>query len=152
MQWRCGLLLFLAGVIGCSGGAGGKPMPKLYSVSGILTIKGKPTPEVAVQLMPIDPTAKDARPASGITGADGRFIVSTNGKLGAVPGKYKVVLGAVSLKPMTLEDHAKISGAGTKTRGMPKPPQPFPDAWTNPKTSPLEHEVTTSATDLPIEI
>ncbi|MDP1798495.1 MAG: hypothetical protein Q8K78_13465 [Planctomycetaceae bacterium] len=116
-----------------------------------MTIGDKPVSDIAVQLMPVD-MKSEARPAAGITGTDGRFVMSTNGKLGAAKGKYKVVLGSVSTKPMTLEDHAKISGAGVKSKGMPKPATPFPEAWTRASSSPLEHEVVDKSTTIEIKI
>ncbi len=149
MRCACCLLL-LATVVGCSE-TGASKAPPLFSVSGILTIGDKPTPDVAVQLMPMDVNS-GARPASGITGSDGRFVVSTNGKLGAAKGKYKVVLGVVSSKPMSHEDYKKISGDGTKAKGMPKAAAPFPDSWTRPNSSPLEHEVVDKSTTVEIKI
>lgn len=144
-------LLLLASVLGC-GQASGPALPKLYGVSGILTIGDKPAPDIAVQLIPID-TKSEARPAAGTTGTDGRFVMSTNGKLGATPGKYKVVLGAfTSSKPLSHEEYAKISGAGVKTKGMPKPKTPFPEAWTRPSSSPLEHEVVDKSTTIEITL
>lgn len=148
MLRACSFLL-LAAVVGCA--QSGPPGPALFSVSGILTIGDKPTADVAVQLMPMDVNS-GARPASGITGSDGRFTVSTNGKLGAAKGKYKVVLGSVSLEPMSHEDYKKISGDGVKTKGMPKAKTPFPEAWSRPNSSPLEHEVVDKATTIEIKI
>lgn len=141
--------LALLGFVGCA--PAGPPLPDLYSVSGILTIADKPVPDVAVQLLPTDVNS-GARPASGITGSDGKFTVSTNGKLGAAKGKYKVVLGVVDSKPMSHEDYKKISGDGVKSKGMPKPKLPFPEAWSRAVSSPLEHEVVDKATTLEIKI
>ncbi len=142
-------LLLLASVVGCA--QSGPPAPPLFGVSGILTIGDKPTPDVAVQLMPMDVNS-GARPASGITGSDGRFVVATNGKLGAAKGKYKVVLGSVSTQPMSHEDFKKISGDGVKRKGMPKATMPFPESWSRPNTSPLEHEVVDKSTTIEIKI
>lgn len=150
---RCASMLLtgilLVELVGC-GGAEGPPPPKLYGVSGTLTEGDKPMPNINVTLMPVDPAAF---PATGVTGADGKFVVSTNGRLGAMPGKYKVVLMAAAKSgPTTIKDLEQISGAGVKTKGMPKLKTPFPESWTRPETTPLEHEVVDKSTTLDINL
>lgn len=149
---RCASMLLtgilVAQFVGC-GGAEGPPPPKLYGVSGTLTQGDKPVSNITVTLMPVDPAAL---PATGTTGADGKFVVSTNGRLGAMPGKYKVVLMTAKSEPTTIKDLEQISGAGAKIKGMPKPKTPFPESWTRAETTPLEHEVVDKSTTLDINL
>jgi hypothetical protein len=78
--------LMLAG-LGCGSGA-----TKLYKVSGKVTLDGKPVSEATVEFEPLDP-AGGQKPASGRTGSDGTFSLSTNTSGdGAVAGKYKVTI------------------------------------------------------------
>ena len=68
-------------IAGCSSGSG----PKLASADGVLTYKGKPLAGATVMLVP------DKGPfAMGVTGADGKFTVSTGGNRGVVVGLVKV--------------------------------------------------------------
>ena len=142
-QMRSLFSLLLVSSIACS--SGGPPPPKLYSVTGTLKLDGKPLVDTQVMLMPEDMTSK-AQPCSGRSDADGKFKIATNGNRGATVGKYKVVLGSsvvTSTKgPMTIEESMKISAAGVKSKGMPKPKFDFPKEWSNPKTSPKTVEVT----------
>ena len=143
------ILLLCICIAGCS--SAGPPAPTLFGVSGILTQGDKPIPDVSVQLVPEDPSSA-ILPASGITGTDGKFTVSTNGKLGAMKGKYKVVLMMATTKPQTMQDLEKLSGAGVKTGGMPKTKTPFPESWTRPETSPMQHEVVDKSTTVDIKL
>lgn len=152
MRSLTGLLLLLLFVPGCS--SPGVAPPKLYPVTGNLKVDGKPLEGVTVQLMPADPQST-AQPCSGVSTKEGDFVIRTNGDRGATAGKFKVVLGGAAIVqegPVSVEEAAKISGAGTRFGGMPKPKYPFPMEWTNPKTTPKTVEVVDQAVVVNIDI
>jgi len=77
------LLSFLAAP-GCSGS--GNPV----KVEGIVTLDGKPLPDAGISLTPED---GHGPPASGMSGADGTFRLTTfSSGDGAFPGTYKVIV------------------------------------------------------------
>ena len=81
---------FLLAGAGCGGG-----VARLYKVSGKVTLDGQPVSEATVQFEPIDP-AGGQKPASGRTGRDGTFSLTTNTSGdGAMAGKYKVAIKKV---------------------------------------------------------
>ena len=59
--------LLCAGFTGCSGG--GADYPDLGTVSGVVTVDGKPTGNILVQFSPVD----GGRTAVGLTDASGRY-------------------------------------------------------------------------------
>jgi hypothetical protein len=78
-----GLVLFglLTGV-GCGKG-------KTVKVEGVVTLDNQPVEGAMVRFVPVDPAA--GQPASGITGSDGHFRLTTRSPNdGAMPGEYKV--------------------------------------------------------------
>jgi hypothetical protein len=74
-----------------------------YPVSGAITLNGKQLPESATVSVLFKPdTAKgNTSPFEpvGIVDENGQFTVKTNGKEGAPPGWYKVVVSAFSGQP-----------------------------------------------------
>ncbi len=70
---------------GC--GEGG---PALVSVSGTVTINGKPLEGAIVQFVPDPAVNKEGRTAEDITGPEGNYKLMTGGRSGIVPGKYNV--------------------------------------------------------------
>jgi hypothetical protein len=71
-------------VPGCSGE--GRPV----KVNGVVTLDGKPLSDAVVRFIPED---KNGREATGVTGADGTFRLSTfRSHDGALPGQYKVTV------------------------------------------------------------
>ena len=82
--------LLLAGVVGC----GGEPDPPV-PVSGKVLYGGKPVEGATVTFLP----AESGRSASGKTGADGAFTLTTNKTNdGAKPGEYVVTIAKVEAK------------------------------------------------------
>jgi len=81
LQSFVSLLAALSLSAGC--GSGG---PEIASVSGRVTMDGKPLPDATVLFVP-----ENGRPAGGRTDADGRYSLNfTEGRLGAIPGKSSV--------------------------------------------------------------
>lgn len=143
--------LVLLCAFGCSGGKDAPP--SLYPVTGTVVVEGKPLADTMVQLIPVDLTSK-ARPGSGTTDAEGKFVIRTNGDKGATAGKFKVVLGTGAQPPkqMSLEEATKMSGQYAKSGGIPQVKPPFPKEWADPKTSPKEVEVTNQAVVVNVDI
>jgi hypothetical protein len=85
--------LFLIG-LGCSGNA-----YQLASVSGHVTLNGKPVVNATVSFLPIGSKGKDPGPGSyGKTDANGRYKLKVveNDKNGAVVGKHRVSISTQS--------------------------------------------------------
>lgn len=88
MTRRTLFALTWAAVTLLASGCGGKN--KLHKVDGVVTYKGEPLAGATVQFIPQE--GKGA-PASGVTGDDGSFRLTTfNTGDGAKPGDYKVVI------------------------------------------------------------
>jgi len=125
-----GLLLLLAG-----SGCGGKPKgPDFVLVTGTVVYKNAPLTDVNVTFLP------EAGPAAtGKTGADGKFSLSTNGQAGAVAGKHKVGVTSSEIPPMPGTVPAK---------SIPAPA--FPAKFGDPARSGIE--VTVAKDGPPVEI
>jgi hypothetical protein len=98
------LACLLAAPLGCdSSGVG-----TTYPVAGSITLDGKPftAPTVTVLFKP-DPTKGNTTSFEPVGTVDehGRYTVRTNGRDGAPPGWYKVVVTAFSGRP----EHSKIT-------------------------------------------
>ena len=87
-------VMFLLGII--SIGCGGTALPggvrlKTYPVSGIVKVDGEPKPKVKITFTPQAETSKLKVNALGISGADGKFQVTTyEGGDGLPAGTYKL--------------------------------------------------------------
>ena len=99
----------IAMLVGC--GEGG---PATSAVTGKVTIGGQPAADVLVTFQPTDSSMEAA---SGRTGADGSYTLTTGaqGKPGAMAGSYKVVLQPQSSSAV---DEAAYAGGG----GQSAPP------------------------------
>jgi hypothetical protein len=109
-------------------GCGRKPGEVMYPVKGRITLDGKPLPRGSVSL----------RPASGLPGHQptgviepaGEYTIYTNGRQGAPPGGYKVVVFATE---------ATTSPDGTARPGLPK--SLIPIRYNQPDQSSLRLDV-----------
>jgi hypothetical protein len=89
---RCLTLGAIAAALMLAGSGCGSGAAKLYKVSGKVTLDGAPVSEATVEFEPIDPTGGQ-KTASGRTGSDGTFSLTTNTSGdGAMAGKYKVAI------------------------------------------------------------
>ena len=78
------LIAAIAMMVGCGDGYSGPPVG---SVSGTVTINGKPAPDVVVEFTPTD----GGRGSSGTTDESGQYqLIYTTNKLGAQVGKHTV--------------------------------------------------------------
>ena len=126
--------------------------PKVYQVTGSVTIGGQPAPnEVTVNFQPVDP--KGILASGTVNNGTYELYSGTEGKKGAPAGKYKVYLmfntsaqGAAAMEAM--------KGGGASGGPPAAPAAPFPAEYGSASTSPLaEVEVKTSGSnkiDVPI--
>lgn len=140
------LLLFssLSTFIGCSGDS---DLPDTVAAGGTVTYKGEPVAGAQVVFR-----VEGGRPATGITGPDGRFALSTFGDQdGAIPGDHvvtvvktlKVGVSDGSTDPSqadTMEEAAAASDR-QKTAGAQENQSIIPTRYSNPETSRLEFTV-----------
>ena len=76
----------LVGAAGCSGG------PEYAPVSGVVTLDGKPYPKAVVSFQPIGTgdNPNPGRGSSAYTDENGRFVLTSDDKDGALVGKHTV--------------------------------------------------------------
>jgi hypothetical protein len=99
-------------LVGCGGGP--DDVPDIAPVSGIVTVKGQPKGDLNVTFYP----ESGGRPASGITGPDGKFTLTTlNTGDGAPVGTNKVAITG------------STADAQYGADGPPQPGQPGYEAW-----------------------
>ncbi len=145
VQWSLALLgaLCLVGLVGCSPASSG---PSTAPVKGTLTIDGQPANNVQITFSPVD----SSLPAASGNVANGSFELRSGreGKPGAAPGRYKVVLAAVG-GPLTGD---AAMAAYKKAGGPPKVEATFPEKYSKAETSDKEVEVKSGSNDIKIEI
>jgi hypothetical protein len=78
-------LLAASGLSGCGGG------PKLVSVTGTVLLNGKPFKDAEIVFVP-DSSNKDGLAGGDKTGPEGNYTAMSAGRIGLVPGKYKVLI------------------------------------------------------------
>jgi hypothetical protein len=111
------VLLPLLAFLGCDG------KPGLSKVAGKVTLDGQPLPNVSVQFISEDGSGA---PASGVTGADGSFRLTTfSTGDGARPGTYKVVVQAIdetasAVGLVNSDDPKALMEAMKKAKDAPK--------------------------------
>ena len=119
----CGLLLMT--LAGCGDGR-----PHRVPVAGQVLIDGKPLTQGAIRLI-----CKNARPATGTIGPDGRFRLGTYEQDdGCVPGRHQVVIAALEI----------LDGSSQKWHA--------PKKYAQPATSGLNVEITEPTDSLLIEL
>lgn len=158
-------MLFM--LTGCGGG------PAVYSITGKVTIGGKPAEGVRISFMPTDAAGIVA---TGVVNADGTYKVYSllpeqqTASEGALPGQYKVVLAAGAGGGMqqptftTSEGSApSVSGGaagsqpyGAAGSGPTQPPgsgePPFPKEYLSAESSPKSFEVVAGANECNLEL
>lgn len=123
--------LFVAFSVGCGG-------PSMYPVSGSIKYKGEPVADARVLFTPTG--SGDAKPASGVTDAQGNFSLTTDKPGdGAMAGDYTVSV-------------TKTAESKEGDYSAPPPP-PFPEKYTNPTGSDLKASVKADGTNnFPLEL
>jgi hypothetical protein len=138
-----GALVLAALSCGCQG--------RPTKVEGIVTLDGKPVEGATVTFLPKDGSG---RSASGLTGSDGVFHLTTfNTGDGALPGTYKVTVtihesvtgsgppntsSPDSMKKIMMEGFKK---SDTEARGKSKKPSPIPAVYREVRSTPLQYQV-----------
>lgn len=95
-------------------GCGGGESYDLVTVSGRVTLDGKPLANVRVGFQPASGKADPGPGSAGVTDVDGRYtlrVVSASNKKGAVPGKHVVRMSVVSEQDSA--DDADASASST---------------------------------------
>lgn len=113
--------LIVIALVGCSDGG-----PKLEPLTGKVMRDGKPMTNVSISLVPV----ASGLAAIGTADSSGNIKVQTNGRNGAMIGKYKVGI-TEPIREMT--PAALASGS--------PPPVSFDPKFESPQTSGIEHEV-----------
>jgi len=154
---RKGAVVFfaLAGLVMLAG-CGGDPQigGKVYPVKGKLTVGGQPAADVSVNLYPND---KSLPIASGTTKPDGTFqVFNSDGREGAMAGKYKVVLKQNQSKEAAKAAYASASSggggaAGGPTQG-PTAATNLPEAYLKQETTPKEVDIVAGDNDLKLDL
>ncbi len=86
MVWSVALIVFLSG---CGADTGLKLVP----VSGTVRLDGQPLPRGSITLRP-ESTKDGWEQPTGSIEADGTYVIYTQGRAGAPPGRYRVVIFA----------------------------------------------------------
>lgn len=105
-------IVVLALGIGCSAGCNGGE--ETVPVDGTVTLDAQPLPDVYVIFYPANSELTAQKRYTGLTDAQGRFIMRGEAEAGGVPpGKYQVTLTTAVAKP-------------TDTETTPLPPERVP--------------------------
>jgi hypothetical protein len=145
------LALSICLMAGC--GPGG---PATIPVTGKVTKGGAGLPNVRVTLVD---TKNAANISTGTSDANGDFTLfyGAQGKQGAVPGKYKVVLsgGGTGGPTITMSADGKSStygGGNRQNQGKPVVQLPYDEKWTRQETTPQEVEVKSGMAALEVKV
>ena len=134
-----------AALAGCGGNSKG---PELARVQGTVSFKGQPLKNATVVFFPNQP---GARPASGITGENGRFELMTEvpGD-GVVKGQHRVSITAREAAPeLSLEQQSALS---LTTEGAPVGKPLIPEKYFRFETSGLTTEIKSGANTTNFEL
>lgn len=139
-------LLLTLSFLGLGCGGGGPVKPKLYPVTGKVTVGGKPLTDCTIGFASL-PGAADVRGYSSPLNQNGEYSLTDqqDGKSGAAAGKYKVTL---TLSPEAAKK-AMMSGAGQPGYSATTA---FPPEYTSVETSPREVEVKAESNTINIEL
>jgi len=140
-------VVFLCLVIaGCGGPSG----PDLVECSGTVTFKGDPLAGATVTFMvPNSPIAM------GVTGSDGKFVITTGGRPGAPVGDAKVGVVKITaaqeaMQTASPDDMRKMAetamAKGNKSQTYEMPKSEIPEKYTNPQSSGLTATISTDPT------
>ena len=122
------LLAILA--LGCSA-----DIPPMSEVTGLITIQGKPLPEVAVMFLPNKIEGEKRPPSSAITDSEGRYSLIYSMPNPSNAGKPSRGSGAV------LGSHRVVVTDYKMMNEMLPPPGRIPKKFHDEKTTPLKFEV-----------
>jgi len=118
-------LAFAFACLGCGG-----TNDALSPVRGRITLDGQPLPRGSVSLRPV--SAGSTHQPTGMIEPAGEFVIYTNGRAGALPGQYHVVVFATE---------GTTAADGAARPGLPK--SLIPTRYNQPDQTPLLLEVVT---------
>lgn len=129
------VLLGLLVLLGCPG----PKKASVYSVTGKVTVEGKPLSGCMITFVPVGTGST----ANGAIGPDGSYKLATDGgREGALAGKYKVQFGPgqeMMQKVMTEQMmNARPPVGGQQKPTAPKFKFPYPESYGDGTTSPKE--------------
>ena len=139
----CGaMIVVMAMIVGC-----GDDGPKVYKVTGTITIDGAPVPEnTTISFIPVKPTGMQA--AAATTDAAGKYTLSSPAnpkKAGALPGEYMVAIhNKVPDDNLTEEEREAKRQTELENGGMvsaPKVKDLLPKMYANASSSGLKATV-----------
>ena len=123
---------------------------KTVPVKGTLTIDGQPANDVMITFSPLDPKLESA--SGQVRSGAFQLYSGSEGKEGAMVGKYKVVLAPTGAAASGDMSSMYKDAEGTKGSQAPKPKLSFPEKYTKAETSDKEVEVTSGSNDIKIDI
>ena len=101
-------------ILGILSGCGGADVPPIGSVSGIVTIDGKPAPNIRVMFHP----KEKGRPSNGLTDQDGSYTLSYSpNAMGALIGKHEV---SISAPEPSVDDAGSVSKTRLVSTAIPQ--------------------------------
>lgn len=120
--------------------------PKVYQVTGAVTIGGQPAKDVNVNFQPVDP--KGLMASGTVNNGTYELVSGSEGKKGTSAGKYKVYLSVNNAAASEA-----MMKAGPSSGGPPAAPvAPYAAAYGSADTTPLEVEVKTSANKIDVVV
>lgn len=134
-----GFAVFLSFSLGCSQSNELGTVP----VSGKVTYQGKPVEGATVSFL----AEGDARPATGISGADGVYKLMTLNYEGAMPGNYTVLVEKIETPPELTKVVSMEEAAKTGNQPLPKPKKLLPSQYGDATKSPLKFEIQAGRTN-----
>ncbi len=148
--WALAFGMGFVTLAGCGDGG-----PKLAPVTGIVNYKG-----AAVEGASVTFTYEDGNTANGVTGADGKFTLTTGTKSGAPLGKAKISIAKVSGTTYegsgtpSPDDMMKMfkGGDGNAMKRDATPKNALPGKYSVPDTSGLSEEVKSSGNDFKFDL
>ena len=118
-------VILCVGLVGCQQKVG----EPLFPVTGRIMLDGQPLPRGSLTLR-IEATGQSWHQPTGMIDDEGRFIVYTNGREGAPPGAYRVIVF--------------VTEAATTEKGAARPGLPrslIPARYNDPEQTPLHVRV-----------
>ncbi len=101
----------------------GSSKPELTEVNGVVLLGGNPLPNAEITLIPVAGAEPDKASLIAVTDDHGKFQITTNGKPGAAPGDYLVIVAEgpmpEELRDENLQDKASNYRATQKNRPIP---------------------------------
>lgn len=134
------MLLIAAGLLSLSGCAGDPP---LHSLSGKVTLGGKPYPRLLVYFRPLEGKVNQFNLGVGETDANGVLSLRSTAGMGLMAGKYRVSFSCMQPKgrpAKPVESTEEKPDDDRNVEMVELVPEPY-DNTNNADTSPLEFEI-----------